>query len=181
MNTPLGRMIGNRLEIIESIEILKGQGPKDTTDLTEELGAKMLVLAGIYKDMGTAKKKIQKRYETGLYLDRFRKIIELQGGNPKVIDDYNIMKPSEYRYEFKSDKDGIIIKEDAYLFGMAALVTGAGRERKEDEIDHSCGIELLKKEGENVSRNETILIIHYNNEAKLRNSLKYIKKGISIE
>ena len=181
MNTPLGQMIGNRLEIIESIEILKGQGPKDTTDLTEELGAKMLVLAGIYKNIESAKEEIQKRYETGLYLDRFRKIIELQGGNPKVIDDYNIMKPSEYRYEFKSDKGGIIIKEDAYLFGIAALATGAGREMKEDDIDHSCGIELLKKPGEKVSENETILIIHYNNEAKLRNSLKYIEKGISIE
>ena len=98
-----------------------------------------------------------------------------------MIDDYNIMKPSEYRYEFKSDKGGIIIKEDAYLFGIAALATGAGREMKEDDIDHSCGIELLKKPGEKVSENETILIIHYNNEAKLRNSLKYIEKGISIE
>ena len=181
MNTPLGNTIGNRLEIIESIEILKGNGPKDVKNLTERLAARMLVLAGIFSNDNDAINDIQKKYKTGVYIEQFRKIIEAQKGNSRVLDDYDIMPAAKKQFHYKANSSGKIIKEDALQFGLAALATGAGREKKEDDVDHSTGIELIKKEGERIEKNEDILIIHYNDENKLKNALTYLEKGLVIE
>ena len=181
MNTPLGNTIGNRLEIIESIEILKGKGPLDVKNLTEILAAKMLVITGVFPSEKEAVEDINKKYETGIFIEQFRKIIKSQEGDPHVIDDYNIMPPAKKQYHYKSKYSGKIIKEDALMLGLAALSSGAGRERKEDDIDHSCGLELMKKTGDHIEKNENILIIHYNDDNKLQNALSYLEKGIIIE
>ncbi len=181
MNTPLGNTIGNRLEIIESIEILKGNGPQDVKKLTEKLAARMLVLTGIFKTDTEAIRDIETKYKTGIFIENFKKIIEAQEGDARVIDDYNIMPPAKKKYYYRAGKSGKIKKEDALLFGLGSLATGAGRERKEDTIDHSAGIQLLKKEGDLIEKDEPILIIHYNDSKKLENALPYLDKGLIIE
>ncbi|MCK4643764.1 thymidine phosphorylase [bacterium] len=181
MNVPLGRFIGNRLEIIESMEILKGNGPEDTTQLTEKLAAKMLVLCGLFHDEDSALSKIHEKYSTGEYLDRMKEIIQLQNGDPRVIEDYSIMKPAKNIFEYKAAETGRISRMDAYLIGLAALATGAGREKKEDKVDHSCGLELLKKPGDPVTKGESVILIHYNKKDRLESAKKYIKEGLSIE
>ncbi len=181
MNTPLGNMIGNRLEIVESIDILKGGGPEDSRNLTELLAAKMLVITGIFRTEQEALKEIRKRYSTGVYLERFAKIIEMQAGDPRVIENVGLMKPARNIKEFKASRRGLIKRMDAFEFGISALMLGAGRNRKEDHIDHSAGIELIKKEGDKVAKNEVIALLHYNNENLLAGALQRLRAGLCIE
>ena len=110
-----------------------------------------------------------------------KEIIQLQNGDPRVIEDYSIMKPAKNIFEYKAAETGRISRMDAYLIGLAALATGAGREKKEDKVDHSCGLELLKKPGDPVTKGESVILIHYNKKDRLESAKKYIKEGLSIE
>lgn len=162
MNQPLGREIGNRLEIVETIEMLKGQGPDDLIELCLSLGAPMVVMAGKASDEVQARQQLLDTLNTGAALAKFEAMIIAQGGNPAVIDDYALMPLAKYDIDLKATQTGKISQVDADALGMAALALGGGRATKEDQIDYSVGITMHKKLGDAVVAGEPILTLHAN-------------------
>lgn len=164
MNQPLGNMIGNSLEIQESIEILKGRGPKDITDLVLTLGSQMVVLAGKADNLKTARKMLVEVINNGEALATFKKMIAAQGGNSAVVDNYKLLPQARYKIELPAKTTGYISKMVADDIGVAAMLLGGGRQSKEDKIDYAVGLELHKKVGDSVQRGDSILTIYSNNE-----------------
>lgn len=167
MSEPLGFAVGNSLEVIEAIETLKGNGPKDFVKLCETLGAYMLLLAKVVYSFDKGVLKIREVISSGAAVEKLKEFIENQGGNKNIVDDYSIFKKSEYVYELKSDKSGYIEKIKAEEVGASAMILGAGREKKDDILDLSVGIVLNKKVGDSVNKGDILAYIHYNNKEKL--------------
>ena len=162
MNQPLGQKVGNTLEVEEAIDILKGKGPKDTTELTLTLGAYMLILAGLSDDVELAKEILKQRIADGSALAKFSELITAQGGNAKVITDYTLFPHSKNHYEVRAKTAGIIQKIDANKLGMLNVYLGGGRLQKTDTIDFGVGLILNKRVGEQVAENELLLTIEAN-------------------
>ncbi len=140
MDAPIGRTIGNSLEIRESIEVLRGGGPTDTRELTHVLGAEMLVLGGVARDAAEGRAKIEKALGDGSALEVFRKVVEAQGGNPKVCDSPGSVLPKAASRDELGLAAGRITSIDSEALGIAALILGAGRRTKDDVIDPSAGL-----------------------------------------
>ncbi|MDB4963722.1 MAG: pyrimidine-nucleoside phosphorylase [Myxococcales bacterium] len=140
MDAPIGRTIGNSLEIRESIEILRGGGPSDTRELTHVLGAEMLVLGGVAKDPAEGRAKIEKALADGSALEVFRKVVEAQGGDPRVCDSPGSVLPKAASRDELGLRAGRVVAIDSEALGIAALILGAGRRTKEDVIDPSAGL-----------------------------------------
>ena len=140
MDAPIGRTIGNALEIRESIEILRGGGPTDTRELTHVLGGEMLVLAGVAASPEEGIAKIKAVLADGSALDVFRKVVAAQGGDPRVCDSPGSVLPKPKHRDELALPVGRIVSIDSEALGMAALLLGAGRRVKEDSIDPSAGI-----------------------------------------
>src|SRR5205085_2620696 len=153
MDAPLGNAVGNAVEVRESIDILRGQGPDDVRELTLRLGVEML-LAGDAPGVGGDPQRAGLRLETALSdgsaLRRFAEIIEAQGGDPRVAEDPSRLPQPRFRRDLRAPRSGFVITLDAELVGLAAVDLGAGRARKEDTVDHAAGIALHKRIGEQV-------------------------------
>lgn len=166
MDEPLGFAVGNSLEVIEAIETLKGNGPKDFVLLCETLGAYMLLLSKVADNFEEGVQKIRDAISSGSALDKLRVFIENQGGDKRVVDDYSLLPQANNIVEVKSPKNGYISKIEAEEVGMSAMILGAGRETKEDTLDMAVGIVLEKKVGEYVNKGDILAYIHYNKEDK---------------
>lgn len=177
MEEPLGRAIGNSLEVIESIEFLKGNTEGDLTDLTYEFGAIALLQVGKFDDIQKAKAYLQKIVQSGKALDKFKELITAQGGDSSVVDDYTKFEQAKYKIEVKSQNEGFIQKIDAYKIAYACKILGAGREKKTDNIDYSVGIYLNKKSGEFCKIGETLYTIYSNDEEKTKLAIELCKIG----
>lgn len=180
MDQPLGKMVGNSLEIIESIEALKGNGPKDTMMVTFGLGAAMLVAAGLETDYHHALQKLETALKSGKPLEIFKRFITAQGGNANTCDDYSLLPQSKHQEPLAAEKQGCISKINAFQVGMAAIDIGAGRRKKEDTIDHSAGFVFHKKVGDKVKKGDTILSIHTNNPDSIDTAKERLKKAITL-
>ena len=181
MDEPLGRAVGNSVEIIEAIEFLKGNiTDGDIAELTYDFAALSLVQLGKYPDTESAKKFIKEVISSGKALEKFRELIVTQGGDAGVIDDYTKFPPVKYTYELKADKDGYVQHIDALKIAYGGKLLGAGREKKTDEIDYGVGIFLNKKTGEPVKAGDTLCTIYSNDEAKTQSAVKYCKEGILL-
>jgi pyrimidine-nucleoside phosphorylase len=159
MEAPIGRTIGNSLEIRESIEVLKGGGPVDTRELVGVLGGEMLVLGGVAKDATEGRAKIEKALADGSALEVFRKVVAAQGGDPKVCDSPGAVLPKPKHREELALPPGRITAIDSEALGMAALILGAGRRTKEDSIDPAAGLVVDAYLGEFVERDAPPQII----------------------
>ena len=140
MEAPIGRTIGNALEIRESIEVLKGGGPVDTRELVGVLGGEMLVLGGVAKDPEEGRKQIEAVLANGAALDVFRKVVEAQGGDPRVCDSPGAVLPKPKHRTEVALKPGRVTAIDSEALGIAALILGAGRRTKDDAIDPAAGL-----------------------------------------
>ncbi len=140
MDAPIGRTIGNALEIRESIEVLRGGGPADTRELTHALGGEMLVLAGVANDAAEGRARIERVLHDGTALEVFRKVVAAQGGDPRVCDSPGSVLPKPKYREELSLGSGRVTAIDSEALGIAALILGAGRRTKEDVIDPSAGL-----------------------------------------
>ena len=160
MNAPLGRTIGNSLEIIESIDILKGQGPEDTTELTREIAAEMLVLGERASDLEEARQKLDESLASGAALDKLRTMIKVQGGDPRVVDEPSILPAADEQIDVLAERDGWVAGIDALELGTLAMDLGAGRRKAEDSVDHGVGLELDVAVGTKVSRGDRLGVIH---------------------
>jgi pyrimidine-nucleoside phosphorylase len=156
MDNPLGTCVGNSLEVIESVEALKGKGSKDLIEVTLTLGQAMLSIAGIRG----GRRFLESKINSGAALNKFREMIEYQGGDARVVDDYTVLRVAERTVKALSPKRGYVHAIDCYTIGMLLVKMGGGRSRKEDDIDHSCGFKIHKKTGDPVARGELIAEIY---------------------
>lgn len=162
MDEPLGESVGNALEVIEAIETLKGRGPKDFTDLCYELVKEMLLVTGLVKSEAEAKKLILQKITSGEALHKLQEMIQYQGGNVNVINDYSLFPKAQKEIAIYAKKEGFVTKIKALDIGKAAMILGAGREHKEDTIDLAVGIKVLKKVGDQIHKDDVIAIIYSN-------------------
>lgn len=183
MSQPLGNAIGNALELKEAIATLKGNGPKDLTELVLTLGSQMVVLAEQATSLDEARQMLIDAIKTGKALNKFKTFLSNEGGDDSIVDSPEKLPSAKYQVEFKAKKDGYITEIIANEIGVASMMLGAGRQTKEDVIDLGVGIVLNKKVGEHVEKGENILTIHTNTKEiddilyKLDNSITIESKG----
>ena len=183
MSQPLGNAIGNALELKEAIATLKGNGPKDLTELVLTLGSQMVVLAEQATSLDEARQMLIDAIKTGKALNKFKTFLSNQGGDDSIVHSPEKLPSAKYQVEFKAKKDGYITEIIANEIGVASMMLGAGRQTKEDVIDLGVGIVLNKKVGEHVEKGENILTIHTNTKEiddilyKLDNSITIESKG----
>ena len=174
MDEPLGYNIGNANEIIESIETLKGKGPEDLKEVVYTIASLALKAKGEIKELSEGKDKIDKVIEDGSALEKLKEFINESGGNGELINDYTLLPEAEGRLEVYSETSGYISKIKAEEIGKAAMIIGAGRATKEDEIDHAVGIRILKKVGDEVEKGEKLAEIYYNGNKNVEDSKKML-------
>ncbi len=179
MNEPLGYAVGNNLEIIEAVNSLKGQMPKDVEEVVLELGAYMLKLAGKGENIEENKNKIQETIKTGKAFYKFVELVENQGGDITYIENTNKFPKAKYEIVILSKNDGYIKEINAEEIGKLASKLGAGRTKKEDRIDYTAGIVLNKKVGEQVKENEKIATL-YTNKEQYEEAKEELEKIIKI-
>lgn len=164
MNQPLGSKIGNTLEIEETLDLLKGKGPKDLLELVLELGSRMVVMGQQAASLAEARAKLEQTIADSSALARFKAMIKAQHGDPNVVDDYSLMPHAKYQIEYPAQKGGVIAKLTADEIGMASMLMGDGRQKADDQLDYAVGIELHKKIGDSVQKGESIMTIWSNRE-----------------
>ncbi len=177
MDIPLGNSIGNSLEVIEAIETLKGKGPEDLREVSMELALRMLVLAGAGDEV-YCRDRVREVIDNGKALYKLAEMIELQGGNPNVIENYQLFKKPKVAYEIISEQDCYMKSVRTDLLGVASMILGAGRETKESAIDYSAGIKLNKKTGMLLKKGELIATLYSDNSEKLNASLEPFKRSL---
>ncbi|MGG0815042.1 pyrimidine-nucleoside phosphorylase [Paenibacillus alvei] len=164
MSQPLGRAIGNSLEVQEAIDTLRGHGPEDLEELCLALGRQMVFLAGKASSLEEAEEKLKEVIHNGKALEKFKEFIANQGGNPEVVDDPNKLPQAAYKIEVPAREEGVVAEIIADEIGTAAMLLGAGRATKESEIDLAVGLMLNKKIGDAVKAGESLVTIHANRE-----------------
>lgn len=181
MDQPLGKAIGNALEVEEAIETLKGNGPKDLLELCLTLGSEMVVLAKKAKDKDEAKKLLMESIRSGKALDKLKEFVSAQGGDANPIDDTSLFPHAKYVIPVESDRDGVVSKIHSQNIGIIAMELGAGRATKESIIDLAVGLVLNKKRGDKVSKGDVIAYIHANDIEKAERSKKKILESYVID
>ncbi len=180
MNQPLGNAVGNSLEVIEAIESLKGNGPQDLMELCYNLGVQMLIISGIATNNIEAKDMLEGVIKSGKALNKLEELIKKQGGDSSYIYNTDLFKRGNIVTEVYLDEEGYVKSIETQSIGTASLVLGGGRITKESEIDLSVGVVIHKKIGDKVNKNESISTVYGNDEIKVSEAVKIIKKSYSI-
>jgi pyrimidine-nucleoside phosphorylase len=167
MDGPLGRAVGNALEIEECVEVLNGAGPDDLRTIVETLGARAVELAGCAADRDEARARIRAVIDDGRARARLRAMVAAQGGDPAVVDDPSRLPRARHVATLAAPADAVVAAIDAERIGRAAMLLGAGRDRAGDPVDPAAGIRLQVRAGERVSRGAPLLDLHYNDAARL--------------
>ena len=181
MDEPLGHAVGNSLEVIEAIQFLKGEMLEDVKEVVLELGAYMVKLAGKGADIEENKAKLLENIENGKGYEKFIQLVENQGGDTSYIKDTNLFPKANYIEKVYSQKDGYIQSMDAKEIGKIVCDLGAGRIRKEDNIDNAVGIILNKKVSDKLEKEDLLLTIYANSREKLEEAKKNLLEVIRIE
>ena len=180
MSQPLGRAIGNALELKEAIDTLNGQGPEDLTELVLTLGSQMVVLAERANTLEEARQLLNEAIENGSALDKCKTFLENQGGDASVVNLPELLPTAEYQIDYKAKSSGVVSELIANEIGVASMMLGAGRQTKDDDIDLSVGIVLNKKVGDKVNVGESLLTIHSNRE-NVDDVIKKLDESIEIK
>lgn len=180
MNQPLGNMVGNANEVMEAIDVLKGKGPDDLMNLAIEISGKMLVLGELAKDKEEGAKIAKSMVDNKKALLKCKEFIEAQGGNPSVVEDYSLLPKPKYEVNVKIAQSGILSRLEANKVGEASLICGAGREKKEDDIDLSAGITLFKKVGDEILEDEVVAKVYGNDKDKLVKAVDILIEAYTI-
>ncbi len=181
MDTPLGRAVGNAVEIAECIETLRGRGPKDLEDTVLRLGARMVRLGGKAATDAEADRLVRGALSSGAALEKLRALIAWQGGDASVVDDPGRLPAPALTHDVPAHRTGVVGAIDALFVGQASVALGAGRDKKGDPVDFSAGIRIFKKPGEAVQAGEPVLRLLYNDPARLPAAVALVKKAIAIE
>jgi pyrimidine-nucleoside phosphorylase len=182
MEQPLGRAVGNSVEVIESIECLKGRGPADLMEVTMALTSHMLIVGGVSRDEDDARAKLESVLESGAALEKFREMVVAQGGDARVVDDYGMLPKAQIVEDVvaPSDAAGFVARVDALKIGHAAMALGASRENAQAKVDHAVGISDLVKIGEAVTPGARLARIQANDPERLASARELLLSGIEF-
>lgn len=180
MEQPLGRNVGNALEVIESIECLEGRGPADTMEVTYALAEQMLVLAGVAQTAAEARVALERSISSGAALGKLRAMITAQGGDARVVDEPERLPQAKFKVALAAPRAGFVQDVDAMGVALAALRLGAGRVKAADGVDHAVGVSDLVKVGELVVAGGPLCVIHANDEAGLAAAREMIARAIVV-
>jgi len=180
MDQPLGCMIGNALEVVEVVEVLRGEGSEDLRQLCLELAGWMLHLGGVSATVAEGKKQSGQLIASGKALEKFRQMVELQGGDPRAIDDPKKLPQAQHTMTLSSSKGGYLASLQCEQVGTACVILGGGREQKEDSVDPAVGIVLHKKVGDAVSAGDPLATIYYNSQTRVASAKKLLEESYKI-
>ncbi|HEX9619466.1 MAG TPA: thymidine phosphorylase [Polyangiaceae bacterium] len=180
MHAPLGRAVGNALEIREAVEVLRGGGPADTKALTLRLGAEMLLAAKVAGDRREAAAKLERALERGDAFECFCRMVRAQGGDVRVVEAPERLPRAPVRVVVPSARGGYVSACDAFELGLAAVALGAGRSRADDRVDPRVGIELCKKPGDRVERGEPLAFLHAAKRPGLEPLLERVRDAFRV-
>jgi pyrimidine-nucleoside phosphorylase len=180
MDQPLGNAVGNALEVEECIEIMRGKGAEDLRILTLELCSWMFYLGERTATVAEGYRLAEEMIATGKALDKFRELIEIQGGDPQVIDYPSRLPHAMHRVTVHAKAEGFVTAMDCERIGIAGVMLGGGRQKKEDSVDPAVGIVLNRKVGQYVHKNETLCYVHYNSDANLDEVLGLLQNAYVI-
>ncbi|CAN5300491.1 pyrimidine-nucleoside phosphorylase [soil metagenome] len=176
MDAPLGRAVGNANEIIECIETLKGNGPHDLTELSVILASRMVHLGGTANCEGPVRKALA----SGAGLEKFRQMVQQQGGDPKIVDDYKLLPHAPHSTTVKATRGGYVATMDSMAVGVAAMKLGAGRAKASDKVDPAVGVMVKVKPGEKVSAGDVIFEVQYRRESDLAGVLEMLAGSYNL-
>jgi pyrimidine-nucleoside phosphorylase len=177
MSQPLGRAVGNALEVAEALETLEGHGPPELTDFAIELAALIVQLA---TDGSSARVDVARALQSGAALQKFRAMVEAQGGDTRAFDDRSRLPRARIQHPMLADADGYVSKLDALTIARAATLLGAGRERKGDPVDLAVGLVLQVKIGDPVERNQAVAVLHANDAARLGQAEVVMRQAMEL-
>jgi len=180
MDSPLGRAVGNSLEIAECIDVLGGQGPADLSALIVRLASRMVLIGGQASGEADAEAKVRAALGSGAAREKLRQMISWQGGDAAVVDDVKILPSARHSHQVTATTAGYVSRLDALLVGRAAVALGAGRDKKSDPVDLSAGILLHKKPGEPVAAGEPVMELRYNDESRLSGAVALVSQAVVI-
>ena len=178
MEQPLGTHVGNALEVKEAIDVLSGRVSGDLLTVSLELGSRMLVAAGIAKDVEDGKARMRDALESGAGLAKLKAMIAAQGGDARVLDDVSLLPQAAVQYELKAPQAGYIHHMDAQKIGESSAILGAGRKTKDDAIDFAAGIVLKEKTGAKVEQGQTLAVLHTNRPETLADAERVFLEAI---
>lgn len=181
MSQPLGFAIGNALEVRECLEVLRGRGPRDLRELVIELSGRMLVAAGCFQEVETARHRARRLLETGAALEKFLQVVEAQGGNPRIAEQPDLLPAAPARCVYEAEESGYLAEVAADRLGWASMVLGAGRPHKDAPIDPSVGLVLRHKLGDRVEKGQVLVEIHYREEDRLESALERLRSTFSFQ
>ncbi len=179
MDEPLGNKVGNALEVIEAIDTLKGKGPQDFTELCIVLGKYMLKIA-LSIELEEADQKMRESISSGRAYEKFVEFVKAQNGEISFVENPDKLLQNKGVYNLKAETNGYVCKINTQDVGVAANLLGAGREAKEDSIDYSVGFDFLKKTGDKINKDDTIIKVYYNDQSKLEDAITLLRSAITI-
>jgi pyrimidine-nucleoside phosphorylase len=180
MEAPLGRAVGHSNEIVECLETLKGRGPADVEELSVQLATRLLVLGGVAPDLPSAETKVRSALTSGAGLQKLGEIIQHQGGDPRVIEDYSLLSSAPDEHVVPAPSAGFVGALEAESIGRAAVALGAGRARLEDRVDHGVGISVMAPVGTEVRAGEPILVVHHRGGRGLPEALPLVLQAVRM-
>ena len=179
MDTPLGYNIGNSLEVIESVEVLKGRGPADLTEVCYQLAANMLLLAG-KGTLAECRKMVEEAVASGAAYEKLKQMFAAQGGDVSVLDDPDKFAKAKYSREIRADQSGWLYATNTEMIGNASVLLGAGRIKKEDTIDFAAGIVLHKKAGDRVEKGDLLATFYAEDEGKFASAEEMYRGALTF-
>jgi pyrimidine-nucleoside phosphorylase len=180
MDQPLGRAVGNSLEVAECIEVLNGAGPDDLRELSVVLAAWMFLLGKRVRSIDEGRELSEQMISSGMAHDKFREMIHLQGGNAGVMDNPDLLPQAAQKTDVKSSASGFVTAMMCEQFGTAGVLLGGGRARKEDSVDPAVGLIIHKKVGDRVSQGEPLCTVYYNSAERLAAALPLLEQSYTI-
>jgi pyrimidine-nucleoside phosphorylase len=180
MSQPLGNAVGNSLEVIESVETLKGRGPRDLVELCRELTAHLLLLGKVIDSLDEGRSRYDSAIADGSALERFVRVIAEQGGNPRALEDYALLPQPEFEDSVVAPTSGCIAGLEARAMGVASMILGAGRERSDATIDPAVGLVFEKKVGDAVSAGERVCVVYSNDHSRASRAIEMIRGAIAV-
>ena len=180
MNQPLGNNVGNSLEVVECIDVLRGGGPDDLRELCLELAGWMLHLGGSADSVESGKARSQQLIQSGAALEKFREMVKLQGGDVRSIDNSSLLPKAKSTKDVAASETGFISEIDCRAVGIASVILGGGRAKKEDSVDSAVGIVIHKKLADKVKAGDPLCTIHYNSETQADQAAALLQKSFAV-
>ena len=180
MEAPLGRTIGNALEVKECIEVLKGEGPADLRGVATRLASRMLVLGGIETDEQAARARVESALASGQALDRFARLVERQGGDPRIVEDTRRLPTAPSREIVRARRGGFVTRARAEALGRASNLLGAGRTKVDDPVDHAVGLVVLVKPGDRIREGDPLVEVHHRHGVGVEGAVALCHQAIEI-